>query len=227
MADGRQYEYDGAAGDRDAEESQRAEVSDLDVDLPFAEGAVFGAGAFLVNYLVAYATTASAMAAKGAAPIDAPGTWKVAAWSLLSTLGVGLERAGERTTPAEVAVLVETRLEGGMAVVEPSAVAYLLPLVVLGAAGYGIATYCGADDVEEAVTAAVAIVPAVLACSVTFAVLSAHSFDVAGDVTTARLITGEAILYAGILYPATFGILGGRLAVWSAPVDLVLELYER
>lgn len=225
MGDGSQLETDDLAG-AVRDNARRITAYEFDGDVPLAAGSVFGAAAFLLSYLVAYATTASATTARGAVPIDAPGTWKIAAWSHLTNLGVSLEAGGERTTTAEVAALVETQLEGGMAVVEPNAVTYLLPLVVLAAAGYGVATYCDAKGLEAAAASGVAIVPAVLVCSVTFAVLSTHSFDAGGDVTTIRLLTGDAILSAGIVYPATFGICGALLAVWPAPVDRVLELFE-
>ena len=197
--------------------------------LPLPEGSVAGAGAFLLSYLfyrqiVTFTTTVSGPMEEG------PAGWIVSGWYFFASHGVGLEASGQAiglsTLPSNFAS--SFRFGGWFLQV----LILFLPVILLVGAGYLVATWTDPDDLTELVAASVSIALPYLVLSLVAAVLMSHSFtdepmitsiiessqplteqfdDVPGSLEVGVSLT-DAVLYAGILYPVVFGLVGGALA---------------
>lgn len=215
MAEDSQLEYEEEQTDGQVPE-RPADTADGESDLPLKEGAVFGAAAFLLSYAVTWAMTVTTFAANAVDTSgDVPGTLTVAGWSLLANLGSSIEMDGEA---------VSIGRELGAANPAGYSTMIVLTFLVIVAAGFALARYDGADDLESAAKSAVLIVPGYLVLALLFAVATSWESDANIEFAVA---TGDAVLYSGILFPALFGLIGGLLAVWPAPVDRVMAQIDQ
>lgn len=212
MANESELEYE--EGTEQPADARAAEpVPADDDDLPLYEGAIFGAGAFVVGYLTMLMLVLSRLSATGTElESQDPGSWKVAIWMFLGHQGVGLEADGEVVPIAEVGQL------------GANSILYFVPLVALVAAGYGIVKYVDGDSLEDNLKAAALIAPGYLVLSLVFALLAGHEYTDAE--ISVSLVTADAILYAGVLYPVVFGMIGALLASWPRPVDRILDAVQ-
>lgn len=181
-------------------------------DMPIKEGFVFGVGAFLFSYVLTLVATASVHA--GLETGEAPGVLTDAAGSLLVNLGVGLEQGGQTVSGAEV--------PGATVGFDP--VMALVTVGVVAAAGYLLVKYTGADDLRSAVTTSALIATGYVVLAPLVALFATWSPETGAPISPS---TVDALLYAGILVPAVFGIVGGLAATWPEPIDWVLEQIDR
>lgn len=89
---------------------------------------------------------------------------------------------------------------------------YVVPPLLLVAAGLAVARYQGATEPTDGAVAGVLVVPGYLV----LAVAGAFLFEVAAAGTTGRPDLLPAIFIAGLVYPAVFGAVGGVLAAVTA-----------
>ncbi|MFC4540674.1 hypothetical protein ACFO5R_01880 [Halosolutus amylolyticus] len=210
MAEDSQLEYEEEQTDGQSAERPAA-TAESGTDLPLKEGAVFGAAAFLLSYAVTWAMTVTTFAASAVDTSgDVPGTFTVAGWSLLANLGSAVEMEGE---PISIGSELGAASPAGYSTM------IVLTFLIIVAAGFALARYEGAEDLESAAKSAVLVVPGYLVLALLVAV--ATSWESNANIEFA-VATGDAVLYSGILFPALFGLIGGLLAVWPAPVDRVM-----
>lgn len=215
-------------------------------DLPVKEGAAFGVIAVVATYLahlfltvVATAQTTPLTDSNGD-PIELVASWQAAGWSYLSAFGVGFEADGEITTlgdaPNHAAAFSSSPffLSG--------ALLFLVSVGAVVAAGYAVAKHTDADDAVEAAKAGVTIVPAYLVFAIIFAFVMTHTYedvlaagfaqnvpglDAAdygpnGDDVPFGPSTADAAIYAGILFPLVFGVLGAVSTQWRDALDRIV-----
>lgn len=224
-----------ASNDETATE-RRFDLPESVANLPIVGGLILGVGAFLFSYVLTYVMVAASYAIYGVdegnpgylqrffgSSEELPGTGIAAAWSMLSNFGVGLERTtgnGEHEIvgPAEF-------FSPFMHSLSPATV--LLTVGIIVGAGYLIASYADAEIDEPLVAAATSLllVPAYLTCAALLALLAVWSPEEA-DATVSAAVT-DAILHAGLVYPAFFGLLGGALAVWPDVVERLGDAIQK
>lgn len=176
---------------------------------------------------------------------DLVSSWVAAGWSYLAAFGVGFEASGEVATlgdaPNNVAALSNSPF------FLASTVLFTVTVGSLMAAGYGIARYTDADDPVEAVKAGLTVVPPYLVFAALAAVLMTHSYadqalvgqviDNVGTLEAGQFIndegsivsnvefgasTTDAILFAGIIFPAAFAVVGSLITQGEEVIDTAI-----
>ncbi|MDQ2050194.1 hypothetical protein RBH26_06820 [Natronolimnohabitans sp. A-GB9] len=183
MTEESQLEYEDEQDDE--QRTQRpAAVQDTGSDLPFKQGAVFGAIAAIATYfahllatLVATAqTTPTTYTDDGSVVVtDMVASWEAAGWSYLAAFGTGFEADGEPATLGDAPNHAAAAASPPFFLVDTALFVLTLGLVV--AAGYAIANYTDADDAVEAVKASVTVVPAYLVIAAVVAFLMTNTYS--------------------------------------------------
>lgn len=128
------------------------------------------------------------------------GVWTFASWVFFRLYGIGLERGGGPFDP---------ELASGSSF-------YIIPIlavtgvVLLAVVGYHLSLRVDPDGPVEAVTATALSVPGCVFASVALARLSIQEY---GD-EVASVPVGEAVLYAGVIYPLACGLVGAAAYWW-------------
>lgn len=176
--------------------------------LPFKTGALLGACAYLVGYLITYAVTVELVKAKlarmdinaklsffgiGVAP------WKVTGWFYYDAHFVDISTHGSINVPVNIITL---------SVNDPYVFLFALPPLLLFIAGIFPAYLADAKRRTVAAAAGLTVVPGYFALAFVGAFLTQINFifAVAGPVIPAALA-------AGFFYPLVFGSLGGIFIV--------------
>lgn len=186
----------------------------------------------------------------GDAPVatELVASWVAAGWSYLGTFGVGFEASGEAATLSQApnnAAAISSSLSTGFLFVPM--VLFAVTVGAIMAAGYGIARYTDADDPVDAVKAGLTVVPPYLVFAAIAALLMTHSYSdlatvtqiigdvptlqgdqfVDGDTVTSNIefgaATSDAIIFAGILFPATFAVIGALITQGEDVIDAVVD----
>ncbi|SEL50766.1 transporter [Haloferax larsenii] len=168
-------------------------------------GAVAGLGAALLGYLATYVATSSTIENSTASQVlEALGsdisTWKVVGWVFMNAHGVTTNFPGLFGTTSSTNLI-----EGVEAF---SAVLYAVPAVALLAAGVVAAVACGASSAKSGAMAGGSTVLGYL--PVALAGLALFAITIGDAVARPDPVT--SVLLAGIVYPATLGIVGGVAA---------------
>ena len=172
-----------------------------DRDLPLAVGAAAGAVAELVGYLLVFIITSGKLRDSGLRQaFDALGgdlpTWRAVGWVFFNAHFVETQfdfGALGSTTGSFVGG------EDGLTVL-----LYVIPPLVLVAAGLAVGQYRDVDDPAAALTGAVGIVLG----SLVLALIDLVLFQAEG----AGPVFATGILLAGVVYPLVFGTIGGLVA---------------
>jgi uncharacterized membrane protein (GlpM family) len=173
-------------------------------DLPFGVGAVAGAVAWLLGYVVTYLIAATDLE-------DSPlnriveafegesATYELVGWVFYNAhfVDISYQNVGFFQPPASF-----IGGDNGF-----TAALYVLPPAFLFIAGLAITRYQGIDDLSDGAVAGALVVPGYLVVSV----LGAFLFEVTlGDAAGAPDLL-PAIVIAGILSPVVFGAIGGAV----------------
>ncbi|MDT3436262.1 hypothetical protein [Haloarcula sp. 1CSR25-25] len=175
----------------------------------YAVGALAGAAAFVLTYVLVYAlsiaTVQDALLTTVAEAFgDDRAAWKIVGWVFFNAQFV------TTTITVTVPFLGGTSAVNFIAETESlSPVLYLLPPAVLTAAGIATARIDGATDIGRAVRVGTAVVLGYLPLAVLGAVLFTVS---AGDSGQGAPTLLTAVVLAGVVYPAVFGSVGGAIA---------------
>ncbi|WP_094192409.1 transporter [Haloparvum sedimenti] len=175
--------------------------------VPLAAGAVAGAAASLLGYLITYVWQSGSVEERlqgfnfladlfGGDPIP---VWKAVGWLFYN------------------AHFVRTRFEGGLggprsenfiAAAEGGSLAllYLVPVVLLIAAGVALVVLQGASEPADGALAGASVALGYLPLAVVGAFLFSYDGSIAPDTVT-------AVLLAGVVYPLALGTVGGGVAV--------------
>lgn len=223
MADESQLEYEDEQADG---RPAQAAAQDSGTDLPYKEGAVFGAIAVIVTYLthlfltvVATAqTTPTTYTDDGSLVVtDMVASWQAAGWSYVAAFGAGFEADGETATlgdaPNQAAAM------GSAPFFMADTLLFLISVGLVVVAGYAVANYVEADDAVEAAKAGVTIVPAYLIFGAIVAFAMTHTYsdavlvesvlDSAGTVDPEPFLNDEAEITGDIDFAAsTTGAVG-------------------
>jgi hypothetical protein len=177
-------------------------VSVGDREVPLAVGAAAGAVAEVVGYVFVFLITSGSIResplrqAFEALGGDLP-TWKAVGWVFFNAHFVrtqfDLPIVGTRTSTAIGG-------DGGF-----SAVLYVVPPLLLVAAGLAVGQYRDIDEPVEALLGTVGI----LAGYLVLVVVDLVAFGAGSD---AGPVLGTGVLLAGLVYPAVFGTVGGLIA---------------
>jgi len=177
---------------------------------PFVGGALAGVLAWFAGYAVTFLAVGTEVQDSAAqrfieAVQGEPATYEIVGWvfynlHLVDTVFVGVPAVGQFTTNAIGG-------DGGF-----SPVLYLIPVGLLFAAGLAVARYRGVSSVGEGVVTGATVVPGYLVLTVIGLVL----FKVNVGGATARPEQFEAVVLAGLLFPAAFAGSGGALAALTA-----------
>lgn len=181
--------------------------------IPYVAGAGVGLGAYLLGYVVSYVALSGSIEDRlagfnfvtsvfGGDPIN---TWQAVGWLFYN------------------AHFVRTRVEGGIGGPQSenfiaasdeatSVLLYLVPILLLLAAGFLLARYTGGeastdtstDEPVDGATVGVAVVLGYFPLAVIGAFLFSYQGSIAPDMVT-------AVLLAGLVYPLVFGATGGAL----------------
>lgn len=197
--------------------------------LRLPEGTIAGGGAFVLAYLFYRQIVTFTMTVSG--PVEnGPAGWIVSGWYFFASHGVSLEASGEAVGLGGLPSNLSSTFNFGGWFLQ--VLILFLPVVLLVGAGYLVASWTDPDDLTELVAASVSVALPYLVLSLVAAVLMSHSFtdeqmiasivqgseplmeqfdDVPGSLEVGVSLT-DAVLYAGILYPVVFGLVGGALA---------------
>jgi hypothetical protein len=218
-----------------SDEVQEAVATDSSLvdELSWEPGAILGAGAFIVGYVLFYHLTNVLSTYQGGSE-EGVSTWVAAGWTYLAALNVGLE-----ANSAEAALSQIPQVGAPISVIT-----LLIPPITLIAAGYLLVSYVDPEEPVEVVKTSLLLVPPFLVLSLVSAFLMSHSFTADAPVDSlAATVEGistentpntidvspalsDAVLYAGILYPALFGIVGGAIARWQQFTDELVAQFQ-
>jgi len=182
-----------------------------ETDLPFRDGAIVGVASFITTYIITgivYSITYSGGDTTGEFLI-----WKAAGWAFYSVHNANI---------VPISQLAE--LLGGSLV--PTPIAYLIPPAVLIGSGYTLAKGSDIESYTEGATWGATVIVGYLPLCFVGIFLTSHtkegiiSLQISPDFTT-------SLLFAGILYPAIFGALGGMGAIDLIRSDIERQKIER
>jgi hypothetical protein len=162
-------------------------------DLPFREGAIVGVASFVITYIATGIVFSVGYSGNGVTS-EFP-TWKAGGWAFYSVHNANI---------IPISQLAELFGAG----LVPTPIAYLIPPAVLAGAGYYLAKDSGTESYTEGAAWGATILLGYLPLCFVGIFLTSHStegiisFEISPDFTT-------SLLFAGILYPALFGALGG------------------
>lgn len=178
--------------------------------LPLVVGAVAGIVAWLVGYALTFLAVGSEIQDSAAqrfveAVQGEPATYEMVGWvfynaHLVDTVYTDVPAIGELTTSAIGG-------EEGFSVL-----LYLIPVGLLLAAGLAVSRMQGVESAENGVLVGVTIVPGYLLLSI----VGLFLFEVSVGAATGGPGRIEAVVLAGIVYPAAFAGAGGVLAALTA-----------
>ncbi|WP_290812614.1 hypothetical protein [Halovivax sp.] len=206
---------DAADGASDDDRGGASGVVDRELAVP---GLVAGFGAFVLTYVVTLATTFSVRAGAATGDEELPHVAVEAAWSVLLSFGAALEQGGE-----EINALDFTYAWTINVATNPVLLLLTFGLAVL--AGYAAADYAGADSVPRTIASALFVVPAYLLCAVLVSVTATWTPEdpdgggpqPAGEAPEAAesvsVALADAALYAGLVWPAAFAVVGALLVL--------------
>lgn len=175
----------------------------------FGLGAVLGAGAWLLGYLLVYVLEGSQVKNSGAVDLIEAMTGQEVAWKIVGWLFFNahfVETNVETSLFGTSAVNFIARSEGNAWVL------YLIPPVVLLGAGALLARIAGRLTATEGAKVGLLVVPAYFVLS--FVGALAFGVDAGSASTAPDLLTAAAL--AGLLYPAFLGALGGAASAMMA-----------
>ncbi|MBP1986686.1 transporter [Halolamina salifodinae] len=179
--------------------------------LPLAQGAAAGVGAYLLGYLITYLATSGSVEERLASfnfiadlfGGDTATVWQGVGWLFYNAHFVRTRATGGFGGPRSQNFIAAS--DGGAVVL-----LYLVPVILLLAAGLAVARLGSADDLADGAVGGATVVLGYLP----LALLGRFLFDYDGSVAP-DLVT--AVLLAGLVYPLVFGALGG--AAWSSIGD--------
>jgi hypothetical protein len=187
-----------------------------DTDRPYVAGAAAGVVAWLVGYVLTYLLTATDMDDSAINAFVQFAGGESATYELVGWVFYNAHFVEVRYVDVPPGVVPQDFIGGddGFTVL-----LYFLPPLLLFGAGLAVGRFRGiADTAEGAVTGAL-VVPGYLVLSVAGAFL----FEVtAGDAAGAPDLL-PAIVFAGLLYPAVFGAVGGVVAAATTEERSVLS----
>lgn len=182
----------------------------VDTDaLPLVPGAVAGLLAWTLGYVFTYLLVGSEVRESALnrfveAFEGEPATYELVGWAFYNAhlVDVVYEGFSGRFLPASYI--------GGEDGLTP--LLYVIPPLLLIAAGLAIARYRGATDVNDGAVAGALVLPGYLVLAIAGAIL----FEVSAAGTTGRPDLLPAVFLAGLVYPAVFGAIGGVVAAATA-----------
>ncbi|WP_254861794.1 hypothetical protein [Halovivax gelatinilyticus] len=222
MANGVKYKHGGPGvdGDQDGDGDRSARQVERYVDRETATvGLIAGSCAVAATFLVTLAAAISIRAGMAAEFEDGqtPPVTVEAAWTVLVNLGTSLETGGEKINA------VDLIYSWGFLNLGASPVFILLSFGAIALAGYLTAAHVGTAAPRRAVGAALFVVPAYLAYAVGIGVAVTWSPDEGVDDAyprpgpdvgeTVSVVLTDAVVYAGIVWPAVFATLGAICAI--------------
>lgn len=171
--------------------------------IPFLTGGIAGVGAWLLGYLFTYVLTSGEIRDSPVRQVfeflgGSLPTWKVVGWvffnaHLSSTVFEGLFAGSQNFVGGQDGF---------------SVVLFVLPPLLLVAAGLAVGRAAGADhDAADATLAGLAVIPGYFLLSV----VGVFLFTVEG--AGPDPVTG--VLLAGLVYPTVFGVVGALIAAWT------------
>lgn len=249
MSDGKQLDYEDESDVQ--RQVPQDSGSDLPVKEGAVFGVIAVVATYLTHLFLTMIASARMMPevnTTGDSPVmtDLVGSWIAAGWSYLGMFGVGFEANGESIVlgniPNNAAALTNTPfLFSGV-------ILFAVTVGTVMAAGYGIARYTDADGPVEAAKAGITVVPpylvfaalAAFVMTTTFSdyatvtstleavpVLESDQFIDAQEQTVTSDIevgpsTSDAILFAGIVFPAVFAIVGALITQGEDIIDAAI-----
>lgn len=206
--------------DAEAATTDRTEMADSLRDrVPVVGGLVTGVGAFLTTFLVVGATTFSSRNSTEAwSDLESPpSVLTEAVWTLLMNLGAELQLGDEPISTSSMSMYRLMTLTA-------SPLYTILVFGIIVGAGFAVAECVRTDSPVERFAGSLLVVPGYLVLSVALASVSTWEVPPSGDVvqTPSRaaqagqemsVAVTDAAIYAGLLVPAAFALLGGGLAV--------------
>ena len=176
--------------------------------LPLAAGAGAGVAAYLLGYLLTYLVTSGSMEERLSGfnfLADLFGSETVAVWQGVGWVFYNAHFVSTRSTGGfggSRSVNFITQSDGsGMLLL------YLVPVVLLAAAGLFVARWGGAEVTGDAAMAGATVAVGYLPLALLGQFLFTYDGTVAPDLVT-------AVLLAGLVYPLLLGAVGG--AAWTA-----------
>lgn len=174
-------------------------------------GALVGAGAYLAGYVLTYLF----VIVDGVESQGEIETWKAVGWVFYNAHNVDVAfvgSAGDASVTESFTLFEEGA--GNLASTVPQIVYFVVPVVVLAAAGYVAYQRADTDGLEAAQAAAVGAT--VLVGYLALVVLGRFLFEATGSFLGADLAIapelGTAVILAGIAYPLVLGGAGALLA---------------
>lgn len=185
--------------------------SSIDTDtLPFAEGAIAGAAAWIVGYvltaLVVFTRESSRLGEISENVGDNAGAFEFVGWVFFNShfvdtvIEAGFLGFGGASTVSFI---------GGDGFPQ---MLYFIPIALLVASGLAIGRSQGVSEITDGAVSGVLVVPAYLVLSIAGALVFRVSAEALGATFSAEPDFLPAIILAGILIPAVFGAIGGILA---------------
>lgn len=179
--------------------------------LPLAQGAGAGVAAYLLGYLLTYVWQSGSVEERlasfnfiadlfGGDPIA---VWQAVGWLFYNAHFVRTRATGGLGGPRSQNFIAGS--DGGAVVL-----LYLVPVVLLLAAGLAVARLGGAADIADGAVGGATVVLGYLPLAVVGRFLFNYDGSVAPDLVT-------AVLLAGLVYPLVFGALGG--VAWTSVGD--------
>jgi hypothetical protein len=172
-----------------------------DRELPLGIGIAAGVAAALVGYLLVFLYTSGQLRDSGLRQLfDALGgdlpTWKAVGWVFFNAHFVEIQFQAGVFGSGTASFIGEDGF---------SALLYVVPPLLLIAAGLAVGQYRDVREPMEAVTSAAGIVVGYLL----LVLVEAFLFQAGGD---AGPVLATAVLLAGLVYPAVFGTVGALVA---------------
>lgn len=178
-------------------------------DLPLVEAGAAGVLAWTLGYVFTYLLVGSDVRESGMNRfIEAfegePATYELVGWAFYNAHFVDIVYSGFAGS-----VLPGNYISGEDGF---TPLLYVIPPLLLVAAGLAVGRYHGATDVNGGAVAGALVLPGYLVLAVAGAVL----FQVSAAGTTGRPDILPAVFLAGVVYPGVFGALGGVVAAYTA-----------
>jgi hypothetical protein len=180
-------------------------TTNLSERVPYAAGTGAGVGAYLLGYLVTYVTMSGSVEERlsafnfvasvfGGEPIS---VWQGVGWLFYNAHFVRTRAEGGLGGPQSENFIAAS--DGGAIVL-----LYLVPVLLLLAAGVLLARVGEAEEPADGATAGAGVVLGYFPLALVGAFLFSYQGNIAPDIVT-------ALLLAGIVYPLVFGAIGGAV----------------
>ena len=179
---------------------------------PLAEGAVFGAVAFVVGYVITLILVAVAEADEFTDDLIETAGWIYYNAQFADvTSSVDAGDLGEAESESFNIVRGDGFLGEGASLELPVVVYHLIPILVLLGAGFAIARYVDATTPQEGAIAGVTIVIGTTLLAILGTFIFTVSFTLFAEFSSSPDLA-ESILFVGIGFPLVFGAIGGAIA---------------